>query len=140
MKLSISLFQSRVARRLFVLFLFSSLIPIFTLAYLSYISLTKTLTEQSRQQLHQTAKTVGYTMIERLDTIHRELTAIASSYEKHREDNLPTSQFEIDRHAKNNFLAMALKSSNDKYIPLFNGIDEYPNLTTSQRIYLKNGT
>ena len=139
MNVSISLFQSRVARRLFLLFLFSSLIPISTLAYLSYISVTKTLTEQSRQQLHQTAKTVGYTLIERLDYIHRELVNVARLYQKHRAEKKPPNQFIVDRNVQNNFLAVALKTSNNKYVPLYNEIDEYPKLTSSQKIYLKNG-
>lgn len=124
---------------MFLLFLFSSLIPISTLAYLSYTSVTKTLTEQSHQQLHQTAKTVGYTLIERLDYIHRELANVASLYEKHRAEKKPASQFTIDRNARNIFLALALKTSNNRYVPIFNEIDEYPRLSSSQKIYLKNG-
>lgn len=139
MKLSISLFQSRVAQRLFLLFLFSSLIPISTLAYLSYVSVTKTLTEQSRQQLHQTAKTVGYTLIDRLDYIYQELANVAQHYEKHRAAKKPVNQFSLERNARNVFLAIALKTSNNRYVPIFNEIDEYPNLTSSQKIYLKNG-
>ena len=124
---------------MFILFLFSSLIPILTLAYLSYTSVTKTLTEQSRQQLHQTSKTVGYTLIERLDNIHHELINIAENFESHRAKNKPLNQFALDRNAKNIFLAMALKTRHSKYIPIFNEIDEYPKLTSSQQIYLKNG-
>jgi len=121
-----------------VLFLFSSLIPISTLAYLSYISVTKTLTEQSRQQLHQTAKTVGYTLIERLDYIYRELSTLAANYDQKRATNR-AARFSLDRNSRNIFLAIGMKTSNNKYVAIHNEIDEYPNLTTSQRIYLRNG-
>ena len=78
-------------------------------------------------------------MIERLDYIYRELSTVSRSYEKHRESNRPANQFDLERNARNVFLAIALKTSKNKYIPVYNEIDEYPNLTTSQRIYLKNG-
>ena len=139
MKIKISLFQSRVARRLFILFLFSSLIPIIVLAYLSFVSVTKTLTEQSRQQLHQTAKTVGFTLIERLDAIYGGLSITIENYETHLAEGKPANQFEIDNVTRKNFSAIAIKTNSNRYIPLYNEIDEFPKLTTNQLIYLKNG-
>ncbi|WP_455221546.1 EAL domain-containing protein [Kaarinaea lacus] len=139
MKIRYSLFQSRVARRLFVLFLVSSLIPILTLAYLSYTSVSQKLLEQSRQHLHQVSKSVGYTIIERLDSLHRELSTIAARYKDHIAAHKPVEQFEIDRKTKSSFSAIAINSRTKKYVPLLNGIDEFPNLSAKQLIHLQNG-
>jgi len=139
MKISNSLFQSRVARRLFLLFLVSSLIPILTLAYLSYTSVSQKLLEQSRQHLHQVSKSVGYTIIERLDNLHRELATIALRYKDHIAANRPVEQFDIDRKTRSNFSAIAINSRTKKYVPLYNGIDEFPDLTSKQLIHLQNG-
>ena len=139
MKISYSLFQSRVARRLFLLFLVSSLIPILTLAYLSYTSVSQKLLEQSRQHLHQVSKSVGYTVIERLDNLHRELATIALRYKDHIAANRPVEQFDIDRKTRINFSAIVINSGTKKYVPLYNGIDEFPDLTSKQLIHLQNG-
>ena len=139
MKFSYSLFQSRVARRLFILFLFSSLIPIITLGYLSYSNFSKKLLEQSRQHLHQVSKSVGYTIIERLDNLHRELAAIAIRYKDHINANKPVEQFDIDRKSRNNFSAIVVNSRDKKYVPLYSGIDEFPTLSANQLVHLQNG-
>jgi diguanylate cyclase (GGDEF)-like protein len=140
MKVSNSLFQSRVARRLFFLFLFSSLIPIATLGYLSYTNFSNKLLEQSRQHLHQVSKSVGYTMIERLDNLHRELATIALRYKEHLTDQKPVDQFDIDRKTRNNFSAIVINSRDKKYVPLYSGIDEFPTLSASQLVHLQNGS
>lgn len=138
MKISNSLFQSRVARRLFILFLVSSLIPILTLGYLSYTSVSQKLLEQSRQHLHQVSKSVGYTIIERLDSLHRELATIALRYKDHIAANRPVDQFDIDRKTRNNFSAIVINSRTKKYVPLYNGIDEFPDLNAKQLVHLQN--
>jgi len=139
MKISYSLFQSRVARRLFVLFLVSSLIPILTLGYLSYTSVSQTLLDQSREHLHQVSKSVGYTVIERLDSLYRELSTIAVRYKDHIAAHKPVEQFDIDRKTRNNFSAIVINSRTRKYVPLLNGIDEFPVLSAKQLLHLQNG-
>ncbi|MCI0508348.1 MAG: EAL domain-containing protein [Gammaproteobacteria bacterium] len=139
MKISYTVFQSRVARRLFILFLVSSLIPILTLGYLSYTSVSKTLLEQSRQHLHHVSKSVGYTIIERLDNLHRELATIALRYKDHIAANKPVEQFDIDRKSRNSFSAIVINSKQKKYVPLYNGIDELPDLSSTQLVHLQNG-
>ena len=139
MKISYSLFQSRVARRLFILFLFSSLIPIASLGYLSYTNFSKKLLEQSRQHLHQVSKSVGYTIIERLDNLHRELSTIAIRYKNHIASKKPIEQFEIDRKSRINFSAIVVNSQDKKYVPLNSGIDEFPSLSADQLVHIQNG-
>ena len=139
MKVSYSIFQSRVARRLFVLFLVSSLIPIVTLGYLSYTNMSKKFLEQSRQHMHQIAKSVGYTLIERLDNLNHDLTRVATNYQQHIKANRPIEQLVIDEHTREQFSAIAINSQTRKYIPLYNGIDEFPQLTAEQMTHLQNG-
>lgn len=139
MKVSNSLFQSRLARRLFALFLVSSLIPIGTLAYLSYASMSKKFLEQSRNHMHQIAKSVGYTLIDRLDNLHSDLERVAENYKQHVKANKPLEQLVIDQHTREQFSAIVINSQTRKYVPLYNGIDEFPRLSAEQMSHLQNG-
>ncbi|MGD8885387.1 MAG: EAL domain-containing protein [Gammaproteobacteria bacterium] len=139
LKINNSLFQSRVARRLFVLFLVSSLIPIATLGYLSYTNMSKKFLEQSRQHMHQVAKSVGYTLIERLGSLHRDLSEVASQYKEHLKSANPGDKLKINAHFRENFSAIVVNSERRKYIPLYNGIDEFPQLSAQQKAHLENG-
>ncbi|MGD8570686.1 MAG: EAL domain-containing protein [Gammaproteobacteria bacterium] len=139
MKVSYSLFQSRVARRLFVLFLVSSLIPIATLGYLSYANMSKKFLEQSRQHMHQVAKSVGYTLIERLDNLHRDLMDVARQYQEYTKAGIPLDKLKVSKHIRDYFSAIVVSSERRKYLPIYNGIDEFPELTADQKTHLQNG-
>ena len=61
-----STLRSRVARRLFLLFLVGSLVPAVGLAIVVYQQVSESLIELSEQRLQQNAKTIGMSLIRRL--------------------------------------------------------------------------
>jgi len=85
MKIDFAFLRSKVARRLFVLFVASALLPIGTLALLSFSQVTDQLLENGYRQLHRDNKAVAMTVFERLSIAESELEllgrepAIASS-------------------------------------------------------------
>jgi signal transduction histidine kinase len=66
-------FQSRVARRLFFLFITCSLVPVVALAILSAVNVTRGLEDQASKALHESLKVTGMTMLERLKSFDRDL-------------------------------------------------------------------
>ncbi len=78
MKLEWKALRSKVARRIFTLFVSCALVPIACLAVLSYILVSKQLSEQSRRRLHQASKSVGMGIVERLQTVDSSLGIMAS--------------------------------------------------------------
>ena len=139
MKFSQTPFQSRVARRLFMLFLFSSLIPILTLGYLSYNTFTNKLLEQTQDHLHKVSKSIGYTVIERLDFLQAKLDHIAHRYLTHRKSATANTLFSLNEMDGQFFNALAIRSPSKKYIGIYNEIDEFPELSSKQLSHILNG-
>lgn len=66
MRIERRILRSRVARRIFTLFILCAVIPIAALAFLAFGLVTAQLQEQSQRRLHQAARTVGLAIYERL--------------------------------------------------------------------------
>jgi putative nucleotidyltransferase with HDIG domain len=79
MKIDSTFLRSKVARRIFLLFVLCALLPIGALAILSFTHVTKQLTEQSQRRLHQAAKAMNYTISERLLFLDAEMRMVAST-------------------------------------------------------------
>jgi signal transduction histidine kinase/HAMP domain-containing protein len=71
--------QSKVARRIFFLFILCALIPLISLAYLSFRQVTKELYFQADRQLHQASKASGMAILERLYSLETDLDIIGSN-------------------------------------------------------------
>ena len=73
-----SFLHSRVARRIFGLFIFSALIPVIITGTLSFDQVTKSITRQTYSQLRQTSKLYGLSIYDRLLMASSRLQEIAS--------------------------------------------------------------
>ena len=71
-----SYLHSRVARRLFALFVLCALLPVSVLAAIAYFKVTHELQRQAYQRLRQTSKTAGLTVYERLTALDTDLQII----------------------------------------------------------------
>lgn len=76
MKTGIGIFRSRFARRLFTVFIVSAILPVLTLASLSFNRVADQLLEQNEQQQRQQVKTIGMAIYERLTLLQTELQMI----------------------------------------------------------------
>lgn len=71
--------RSKVARRIFFLFVLCALLPLSVLAVLSFTHVTKQLHRQTLRRLHQECKASGLTIIERLFFLETDLEMVISS-------------------------------------------------------------
>ncbi len=78
MRIDSTFLRSKVARRIFVLFVASALLPIGTLALVSFEQVTGQLAEHGYKQLHRDSKAVAMTVFERLSMIESELELLGS--------------------------------------------------------------
>src|SRR4030043_357843 len=78
MKLEATFLRSKVAIRIFVLFVCCALLPIGALAVLSFSQVTKQLSEQTQKRLHQASKDIGRAIAERLYFLEGEMKGVAS--------------------------------------------------------------
>ena len=74
-------FHSRVGRRIFLVFLVCTILPVTTLALISYQRVADQLENQARQRLRQTGQNVGLLLHEQLMVLHQELHLLAHSYQ-----------------------------------------------------------
>jgi diguanylate cyclase (GGDEF)-like protein len=78
MKFDRKFFHSKVARRIFMLFILCALLPSVTLAIVSYSLVVKQLTTQTQERLHQASKETAMSLLERLEFLDGQMKEIAS--------------------------------------------------------------
>ncbi len=81
MQLQLSFLRSKVARRIFLLFITCSLLPIVTLSIVSSLFVTDQLNARSRERLHGTAKSMGMEILGRISIAEAELELMAAVLE-----------------------------------------------------------
>ena len=79
MRLDKTFFQSRIARRIFGLFILCAILPMTVLAVLSFNHVTRQLGDQSRQRLRQASKSMAMTITEHLMLLEAEMKMVTSS-------------------------------------------------------------
>jgi len=80
MTLDATFLRSRVARRIFLLFVLCALLPLSALALIAFQHVSGQLTMQSQQQLRQASKAQGMSVYERLRFLEAELRLIAADW------------------------------------------------------------
>lgn len=78
MRSGISLFKSKVAKRIFLLFLLCAMLPIAIFSGLSFFQVSANLKEQSISRLQSNAKSYGLILIERFSLLESELLLYAT--------------------------------------------------------------
>ena len=73
MKINLFLMKSRVAKRIFYLFVICALLPIGSLAFISLHQLSEDQKERSFQKLHQASKNIGMSVLEGLSFVEYEM-------------------------------------------------------------------
>lgn len=139
MAFKITFLKSKVARRIFALFVICALLPIITFAALSFRQVTKQLEEQSKRRLHNVTRSVGMGIFERLLFLETEIKIVSSFYtSEHRADRHPSIEIFGDRLAQK-FYGIGVTNSVGDYTPLFGHIENLPKLTESEMKHLSVG-
>jgi len=139
MKIETTFLRSRVAIRIFVLFVCCALLPIAVLGILSYSHVTKQLNEQTEKRLQQASKDAVRAIAERLYFLANELKAAAfklgteSNLAFHASDNGGSG------HLKARFKNFAVVTDDGRNIPLFGYFQKIPQFTPEQRQHLQSG-
>jgi putative nucleotidyltransferase with HDIG domain len=123
MKFDTKIFSSKIARRIFVLFVSCALLPIFGLSIISYGHVAKQLNEQSYQRLKQSVKGHGLSIYERLIFIETELQFFASSLKKPLQTPGQTPLADFNERLAHRFKAVDLFNDMDEYTSVFKTMD-----------------
>jgi signal transduction histidine kinase len=79
MKIELKSFRTKVARRIFLLFIASAVVPILALAWVSFTQVSGQLRAQGRDRLVRDTKNIGMSILERVALLELELRVVASS-------------------------------------------------------------
>lgn len=128
--------QSKVARRISILFILCALLPISVLAVISYSHVTAQLHEQAQQRLRQASKAAGMAVYERLTVLESEMKLLAAQLRVSVEHSA-MAPIGRDRLA-DRFSGMAIQRAGT-IVPLFGRTPSSFPVDPDQRRYLETG-
>lgn len=131
--------RSKVARRIFFLFITCALIPIIALAIISFTQVTKQLHNQSQGRLRKTVKDTEMSIRERLFLIGDEMRIIASNLMAASRDFSPEKPMEFSASQKEHFKCIGIINKPGKYMSLFDCSQDIPEITPAEREHLLSG-
>jgi len=139
MNIELTFLRSRVARRIFALFIFCALVPILALAVISFSQVAEQLYEQGQRRLHQSGKALGMSIFERLSFLGNELTIFSSSLSPDPGTSTHRPAEEYSESLKERFKGLALITDSGKYIPFFGHIEHPGEQSEEERQHLRSG-
>jgi putative nucleotidyltransferase with HDIG domain len=140
MKIDKSLFRSKLAQRIFLMFVACALLPIVGLFILSFTQVTKQLYYQSHIRLRQSAKSHGLTLYERLLFLEAEMQLFASTLDlENPEDIRKFVNAEYSVRLVGRFSGIFLYQSGIGYQPFFGEPKNIPHPNVPQHQHLSTG-
>jgi HAMP domain-containing protein len=137
MKIDKTFLRSKVARRIFLLFISCALLPITVLAFLSFRHVTSQLNKQSQERLEQAAKAMTMHLFERLLFLEAGMEMLASNLGDG--SDLQVSTVEVGDRLKERFEGLALVMDSGKTIPLIDFVPKPPPVTEEEAEHLREG-
>ena len=137
-KVEYSFLRSKVARRIFFLFILCALLPLSVLAYFSFNQVTKHLYSNADIQLHQASKGSSMTIFERLLFLENDLDMVSSSLQKGKTDILESSTQQFHNRLKDCFKGLILISG-DRNRTFLGTIEILPRLSKDEQQYVNSG-
>ncbi len=134
MRFEIKSFRTRVARRIFLLFVLCALLPVTTLAAVSYFQVRSQLMDHSTLRLREENKAVAVSIYERLLFLRSEIRAVAALFAS----GSPAPLGSADSGIASHFEGIAVQ--NEKGLEVFTGqVAPLPELNAGQRRHLEEG-
>jgi signal transduction histidine kinase len=131
--------QNKVARRIFFLFILCALIPLSSLAYLSFRQVTKELYLQADRRLHQESKASGMSILERLYSLESDFDIIGSNLQGEKRAFQESSVLKIRDSFKNQFKGLVLITGRGHMKPLWGRIQTLPQLRKDETEHIASG-
>lgn len=140
MKFNTKIFRSKIARRIFLMFVFSALLPVFCLSIVAYENVTQQLHEQSYKRLQRAVKVHGLSLYERLLFLETGLKLFASSLRGASETSIQVRFADFNGLRNNRFKAVAVIDNRGKVNRFILSTVNIPKkITTKEMDHIQNG-
>jgi putative nucleotidyltransferase with HDIG domain len=139
MKIEKTLLKSKVARRVFVLFISCALVPIVALAIVSFSQVRQQLFEQSKRRLHQSSKALGMSVIERLSFLENELKIVSSRLDGNPGASMEKRAQEYSESLEERFKGLSIMVDSGHSIHLFGHIDNPVEQSEPEKQHIRSG-
>jgi putative nucleotidyltransferase with HDIG domain len=139
MKIDKTFLRSKVARRIFMLFISCALLPIAVLAILSFTHVTKQLNQQSQRRLHQASKAMGMTLLERVLFLEAEMKMMISSLNPEANAIFHQLTGESGDRIREKFEALALVTGEGERTVILGHVNDPPPLSEAETKHLTDG-
>jgi putative nucleotidyltransferase with HDIG domain len=139
MKIDATFLRSKVARRIFMLFICCALLPIAALAIISFSHVTTQLNEQSQRRLHQASKAAALAMYERLLFLEAEMKMRAANLATAPGAPIPPPAEELGEGLKQRFKALAVVTDAGRTVSLFGRLQAPPEPTPAEKQHIISG-
>ena len=139
MKLDTTFFKSKVARRIFALFVFCALVPTSVLAIISFSQVSELLDKQSQRQLHLTSKSIGVSVYERLCFLEEQLKIFSASITATPEYSTHSSIEKYGESLKKRFKRLTLIDNSGRHVHFFNPIQNPGEQSAEEKQHIISG-
>jgi len=139
MKIELTFLKSRVARRIFTLFIFCALVPILALAIISFIQVREQLHGQSQSRLYQYSKALSMSIFERLLFLESELKVFSSSLTTRPGPLTHRPAEEYSETLKEHFKGLAQITDSGKCMPFFGHVENPAEQSDKGKQHLRSG-
>jgi HD-GYP domain-containing protein (c-di-GMP phosphodiesterase class II)/HAMP domain-containing protein len=131
--------RSKVARRIFFLFILCSLIPLSILAYFSLSQVTKEISDQTGVRLYQETKATSMTIYERLLFLKDNLDIVGTHIHEGRTDFYQPTMQVFRNRLESRFKGLILISNSNQVTPLLGTITNLPQLSRDEQQHIDEG-
>jgi HD-GYP domain-containing protein (c-di-GMP phosphodiesterase class II)/HAMP domain-containing protein len=132
--------RSKVARRLFLLFVACALLPIGVLALFAFLDVRSYLDSLTDRRLHQASKSVGMTIVERVSFLETDLDLASSSVLSRGAGSPDHLARSVEERIGRRFRNLAVVSADHRVASLLGGpVAAYPTLTNDERAHVTAG-
>jgi putative nucleotidyltransferase with HDIG domain len=138
-KLEWTFLRSKVARRIFVLFVLCALLPIAALAVISFGTVAEQLNTQSQRRLHQASKTMALSAYERLLFLEAEMRMVASTLAARAGARLQIPAEGFGEDLKRRFTGLTLIRDPGSHTPLVGSVENPTEPTANEIQHLQAG-
>lgn len=139
MNLDTKFLRSKVARRIFILFVISAVVPIITLAVISFNQVNTLLNQQTALQLHSESKDAGMAILERLSFLRDELKPFGALLSKDPAAPGALLQQAYRKSLESDFTSVTVASPTGQLIHILGQGNRGPQLTTAESRHLSEG-